>query len=367
MATIKYDADGNRLWMSLYNGTANGDDFGKDIAFDSSGNVYVTGTSIQTGTDADITTIKYDRNGNLIWQKFYGSLGSLSDSGVAISLDPFGHVLVAGSLNGAGGMWGGGGENIVTLQYNSAGELLWDQVYEDPDIAFNYAVSMAVSPAGNIHVAGTCYSDSTGNDYITLKYDSGGSLQWHARYNGPAGKADWATDMAIDADENVYLTGYGQPLPTGMHPVTVKYDSNGVEQWSTISPDSARAQSIAVDSSGNVYITGTSTIKFDNGGVQQWTKGAPLFGGEDLLLDSSGNLYVSGYCYANIGSEVDCATVKYDSAGNELWMAVHHHPGDDMGRAIAIDPSDNISVVTTAWEGETTGDIITIKYRPGRH
>ena len=366
MATIKYDVNGNRLWISLYNGTANGDDQGQDIAVDPSGNVYVTGVSGQTGLNSEITTIKYDRDGNVEWLRLYGCGEDLPDRGVALALEPSGNVIVAGQLSRA---TGGGISDIATLKYDMNGERLWTEVYQDPDIAFSVCYGMAISPAGNIYVIGSAYGGTvTMNDFITLKYDNGGSLQWDARYNGPASRSEWAQAVAIDSAENVYVTGYGNPLVgAGFHTATVKYDTNGVELWSMPDPAGIRSLAIALDPSGNVYITGYNTIKYNNDGAQLWVKGIDGFYGNDLAVDSRGNLYIGGYCEANIGTETECAMIKYDAVGNMLWMAAHHHPGDDIGWAVAIDPSDNIYVVTNAWEAETTGDIITIKYRPGRN
>ena len=70
-ATMKYDTDGNRLWVARYNGPANAEDWALDLVLDTSGNLCVTGWSQGEGTDADCATIKYDREGNQLWVSRY--------------------------------------------------------------------------------------------------------------------------------------------------------------------------------------------------------------------------------------------------------------------------------------------------------
>src|SRR4029434_9895328 len=95
--------------------------------------------------------------------------------------------------------------------------------------------------------------------YATVKYDSFGQEQWVARYNGPGNSDDSANSIAIDSAGNVYVTGTSFGSGIDYDYATVKYDSFGQEQWVARyngpgnSDDSAN--SIAIDSAGNVYVT----------------------------------------------------------------------------------------------------------------
>src|SRR5206468_11506423 len=144
----------------------------------------------------------------------------------------------------------------------------------------------------------------TNFDYATVKYDSTGQEQVVARYNGPGNGDDDANAIAVDVSGNVYVTGQSTGLGTGFDYATIKYDSAGQEQWVARLPASSIAVAIAVDGSGNVYVTGRgtgsgplpdyATVKYDSAGQEQWVAryDGPRNGGEvanDIVVDAGGN------------------------------------------------------------------------------
>ncbi|MBK6772393.1 MAG: SBBP repeat-containing protein [Ignavibacteria bacterium] len=78
------------------------------------------------------------------------------------------------------------------------------------------ATSLAVDGSGNVYVTG--YSTGSGQrfDYATIKYNSSGVQQWVARYNGPGNSIDYANSLAVDGSGNVYVTGISDGSGTGM-------------------------------------------------------------------------------------------------------------------------------------------------------
>ena len=159
---------------------------------------------------------------------------------------------------------------------------------------------------------------------------------WVSQYKGQ-GSNDVAWGIAVDSGGNVYVTGYSYGgLETGYDYATIKYDTDGKKLWVDwyMGPgDGGETNAIAVDSSGNVYVTGNS-------------EGPPYYGysGDD-----------------------DYATIKYDTNGKRLWVKRYRGPwrATDSAKAIAVDSGGSVYVTgsTGFLEGSTyTWDYLTIKY-----
>ncbi len=337
----------------------------------------MTGESTGIGTAEDYATIKYNSAGQEQWVARYNGPGNFTDVAYAIAVDSSGNVYVTGQSDSGGQ---GSNYDYVTIKYNSDGQQQWLARYDGPGNDGDAAYAMAIDGSGNVYVTGVSIGSGTGADYATIKYNSAGQQQWVARYNGPANGDDYGYAIAVDSSGNVYVTGSSRGPGTDFDYATVKYNSAGQQQWAAryVGPGGSfgEARAIAVDGSGDVYVTGHSpgagtaddyaTIKYDSAGQQQWVAryNGPGNGGDEahaIALDNSGNVYVTGQSYGE-GGDTDCATIKYDPKGQEQWVIRYNGPGNpyDFAFAMAVDESANVYVT-----GESNADYVTIKYLQG--
>ncbi|MCI0404831.1 MAG: SBBP repeat-containing protein, partial [candidate division Zixibacteria bacterium] len=223
-------------WVRYYNGPGDSTDEAHAMTVDDSGNVYVTGWSFGgTATGMDYATIKYDRNGNLLWLKrFYGSANGY-DYSAGVSLDRKSNVYVAGSSQNLTTL-----DDYATVKYDSQGNQQRVVFYDGPINGADGANALTVDPYCNIYVTGSSDSTNVGGvcesalnfDYVTLKYDSTGNRLWAARYSNPPDYENFAYFVSVDKGGNVYVSGYSYNWCLNqLEWVTVKYDSTGTQQW----------------------------------------------------------------------------------------------------------------------------------------
>jgi hypothetical protein len=171
---------------------------------------------------------------------------------------------------------------------------------------------------------------------------------------------------ALDANNNVYLTGYSTSSgTTNAGIVTVKYDSLGVVQFTAGFNNSGydEGKAIKIDAVGNSFITGITTgtagtgldaitIKYSPSGTQLWA--TPWDGGiagtdeaYDLKLDATGDVYIVGKSYSNLGY-YQILVVKYNgSTGSKIWDKVFTVNGlDDSAVALTISSNSQYVIVT---------------------
>lgn len=278
--TIKYDNNGGELWSSLFDGPlGDGDPQEPTIAVDAAGNTYITGMRGGGSFDErDYATIKYNENGEELWVAYYDGPENGGDFATEIALDISGNVYVTGSSDGSGGDHG----DFCTIKYDKDnGNELWVARYDGSQVEL--ATSLAVDNVGNVFVTGQSRSAYGDFDYATIKYDPSGGQLWAARYSGPPDGDDRATDIAIDDLGNVSVTGN-----SGTDVATVKYTDNGTRLWVARYPASYYSQyfgpHVAMSADGNVIVAFTydeflessnyATVKYV-GSLRVWGEAVP--------------------------------------------------------------------------------------------
>lgn len=320
---------------------------------------------------------------NVLWESRYTSTGQNTDVGKKLTIDASGNVYVTGTsfTSSANGF------DIVTIKYNTVGVQQWAAVFNGAGNGIDEARDIKVDNAGNVYITGFTRTTATNFDYITIKYNASGVQQWAAIYNGTANGFDEAYALDIDASGNVYVTGGSDVTSQGSNFVTIKYNSSGVQQWLASYNGSGNSidasTQIIVDNIGNVYVSGHSlgsgtdldfaTIKYNNAGTQQWV--ARYNGAlnqfdvpEALTLDNAGNVYVAGASYGGIATENDYVTVKYDANGIQQWFVKYDGTLNDEDKIfdIVADQNQNVYVTGRSFgSGGSAENIVTIKYNAG--
>ena len=335
--TIKYNSAGVQRWLKRYNDPFNSSDGGIGIAIDNSG-IYVTGTSVFSGSVSEITTIKYDTAGNQQWLTGYIGTGDMNSSPSKIKLDASSNVYICGQSNHLGS-----NENYAVVKYNSAGVLQWAQTYNGTGNIQDDANDIAIDNSGNVFITGASWTTGSNLDYVTIKYNSTGVQQWLKRYNGPGNSTDSPVALALDGSGNIFVTGYSIGVGTTYDIATIKYNSLGDTLWTRrydFGPGGNRddrPSGMVLDNFGSVYVTGSSssstfndyvTLKYDQAGNQQWVKRYNGAGSNDdaatsIAVDNSLNIYITGSSM-NISNNSDYLTIKYSqpvgvtSIGNSI-------------------------------------------------
>jgi uncharacterized protein YjiK len=348
-------------------------DLANGIALDASGNVYITGYFYGTATfgaisktsagNADIFVAKYSSSGTLQWVQSAG--GTSNDAATGIAVDASGNVYITGyffvtATFGATSKTSAGGSDIFVAKYSSSGTLQW--VQSAGGTSSDDANGIAIDASGNVYITGYFYGTATfgatsktsaGNaDIFVAKYDPVGTA-WSWVESAGGTSTDAATGIAVDASGNVYITGYFYSTATfGVSSKTsagsadifiAKYSNSGTLLWvqSVGGTSIDVAFGIALDASGNVYITGyfyvTATFgatsktsvgsadiflaKYSNTGTLQWVQSA---GGTDydyangIAIDASGNVYIAGNFF---GTATFGAISKTSAGGSDIFVA----------------------------------------------
>lgn len=326
---------GTVIWSKTFGGAKG--DVGHDLAVDGNETIYVTGHFIEAidlgGTSMpginllDIFLAAYDAAGVNQWAQAHG--GSSMDVAYGIAAYKNTTIVTVGYFNtdatlGGSKLSGKGGDDLFVASHTVNGGHQWSQAHGGGSVDRGHEV--AVDNSGNIFVTGhfTQTADFGGNqltsaggsDIFVAKYTASGAHLWSQSY-GTTG-ADYAHGVAVDLSGNVYVTGliYGPaslggpvlPHKGGWDVFIASYDPTGAHRWSVAFGGSAHdmGKAVAVDPTGKVFVTGSVEGTVDLGGGPKTGPG-----------------------------KLDTFVACYDSSGKHLWSKVVGSSQGDYGADVA--------------------------------
>lgn len=317
---------------------------GEALAVDSTGHVYITGGTRgalggPNAGDLDAYLAKYDPSGNLIWNKQLGAIST--DLSLSLAIDSADNAYISGLTSSSLGGASSGNQDAFLAKYDSAGNLDWTRQLGTS--ATDFSRSVAVDSAGNAYITGITQGSLGGahagsNDAFLAKYNTAGTLVW-TRQLGTSSNED-STGVAVDGSGNVYISGFtlgslGGPNAGSYDAFLAKYDAAGNLDWTRQigSGSSDRNLAVTLDNAGNIFITGNTTGSLDG---------------------------------VNAGN-TDVFVTKFDSAGNETWTRQLGTADYESGNSIAADAAGDVYIsgfTTGSLGGPSSGgnDVILVKY-----
>ncbi len=367
-------------------------DYGKDVAVDAAGNIYVAGyfqstvdfdpgperaerTSAgdpshpATGASAvDIFLAKYDANGEFLWVDAIGDRGA--DMPHTIKLDHQGNVYATGYFSGlvdfdpspgTANLAAGIGRDAFVAKYSSSGDLLWALAIGDPETSptaeesWEDGLDLALDESGNVYVTGVFSgtvdlerSDrndsedtfiSNARDIFVASYDTVGNYRWGFAIGGPGPDSGQAID--VGADGTCYVAGFFSDV-ADFEPGMNRHNVTSAGGW-----DAFFAKYSAADGSlmwvkgfggsvndqvrpGGIVVDGEQHV-YLCGDFGDTTDFDPGPGTVELTSNGSGDIFIA----------------NYDADGNYQWAIGMGDTGLDGAHRVELDSQGNL--ITTGW------------------
>lgn len=365
---VKHDANGNLVWATQIGGAGDSETF--DVEVDNAGNVavlgYIKGTSAFFSTNGSTSTFtnnnyyyshafvaRYNDAGVLQWFRTVGSSGNYDCRAHGVTFDSQSNIIFTGYYRGTASFSGqtlssiSNTDDIFVAKLNASGTYLWVKTAGGSSNS-EWGSRLTCDNLDNVYLYGwytgtSTFGENTSvvthtargeNDSFIAKYDPNGSLVW-AKTIGSI-YTDYQGGIAFSPSANcLYICGsykgtmtFGPGLGTNplasvsattsyFNGFVAKYDLNGNVQWSvrqgSSTSDHHYTNDLAIDASGNPYITGT-------------TQADSRF----YTANSADYLYMRAVHYS------DPFIAKYNTAGALQWSILATDGYDDSSVGIAI-------------------------------
>jgi hypothetical protein len=299
------------------------------------------------------------------WTRSFKARGKNADRIKDLEVTPSGEIIVAGYSGGAGGRF-----DVFVMKYGVAGDTLWEYRYDGLPYWDDEVNDVTIDATGNVYLTGRV---TTGPSYlrqcVTIKLNNQGVQQWVKTYVPPTGESE-GNSLAVDANGNVYVLGYVDPVSAGSDILTICYNSSGNVVWTDTTNGPGNSDDVGnriiIASNGNPTICGKIFYTLNNGyfnfyvkqysptGTTVWedTYSDPTINftdeAKDLVELPNGTILVAGETTNNTGFNRDPMLISYTAAGARNWVSIVTTTGggDEFVEGIDIDASGNAYIVS---------------------
>ncbi len=338
---VVHDSDGTRLWSVRYAAPLAGPEVPAEVRFGPQNEVFVVGHA----TNPQYTVqqgflLRFTPDGSSWWVRDIGAPGLRSTVSCSAFL-PDGDLVVGGT-DGANP-----GNLSVQRRRPDTGDLVWAWSFDGGAGGLDEIRDIAVTPAGDVYVAGQVVSPATHGDVVLARLDgANGLLRWIRTFDGGMGGPDDSYGLALDGLGRPYVVGRIRTA-SGFPAAILAYDDQGSPRWSRTFAGSANlpdsADDILLDPLGRLVTCGRIENLGTHGDVVVWTH--DLDGNllssvtwnsarndddnpQALTCDEFGNVSVSVLRYEDpVPSDADGAVVSWDASGTLRWVYERSGPG----------------------------------------
>jgi hypothetical protein len=344
-------------WLRSHNVRANSSDRVQNIYPTANGDVIISGSSAGKRNFPDAFAMRYASNGDTLWFYRYDGPAFSDDYAYAMTVDANENVYLTGKSRAAGTGW----DELITIKLNSAGVQQWVYRYSPTGGGDSRGNSIAVDPNGNVYVAGWFDGPSSSRDWLVLKFNPSGVVQWTDIKNSALNGTDECTKIIIDAIGNPIACGFMYDnLANGyVNAYVKKYNSAGGMIWEDYYTNPVinyidNAIDLKENSVGDIIVVGETNnatgfnrdpfvISYSPLGVRNYTLIVPDSGSNDVSvmdmdLDANDNIYFTSYDYNNI------LVSKVSSTGVFQWKKFWRGPipfSYDVSFSIGLDINGN--------------------------
>jgi len=359
----KFSSAGTLLWATYFGGQ--GQDYVMGISTDIAGNVFIAGqttsfTGLATkgaymtsfysdfGKNTEGFLAKFNSSGDLLWATYYGDSVYVKFEitlPTALVADISGNIYLSGQTLASSGIATSGSYQTAIgindgflAKFDTSGSLLWATYYGGA------GGSASTDKSGNVYIAGYTYNDSniaTSGAYQTTFTGKNGDINGFLAKFSPSGNLSWGTyfggvngsayGVKADKSGDVYITGftgskssvatsgtYQTSLSGGYDAFLAKFDTSGSLIWGTYYGNNIEGESIVIDKSRNVYISGNANSQ----------------SGIAITLGAYQTLYGNGY---------NSYLAKFSVTGSLVYSSFYGGPGQNYnGNYVTSDAFGNV-------------------------